>query len=403
MATEKQESGSECARCGACTVVCPVFRVDPRESLTARGKMHLLSLPFAGEPSPHFQDIFSQCLLCGACEQSCSRHLPITSLIIQARSRFPRLYGGHSLQKEVARRALANPGLLKALIRAGIGLKRINGLPARSGLRLKLGLLEQSVAVAPVNSAGQNEESGDNPSYFTGCLARYLQPSVARATTRLAETGGYSLLVPEDQGCCGLAATAAGRQSEARELAWKNITTFSTGTGPILTSCASCSSHLATYPELFKDDPERLKKARNFAGRVVEFSSFFLECSPLPLGGGKPQKVFYHDPCHLRFCAGGRENPRKLIDCMENIERVESLHEPQCCGQGGLFHLGYPELSRDIFHKCASTALTCAPDMVVTTCSGCLMQWQQGKLENNLPVEVCHLAILLADCLDSVA
>ena len=402
MATEKQGTGSECARCGACTVVCPVFRVDPRESLTARGKMHLLSLPFAGEPSAHFQDIFSQCLLCGACEQACSRHLPITTLITRARSRFPRLYGGHSLQKEVVRRALANPGLLKALIRAGIGLKQINTLPARSGLRLKLGLLEQPPFAAPVNTAGQYVESGDDPSYFTGCLARYLQPSVARATIRLAEAGGYSLLVPEAQGCCGLAATAAGRESEARELAWKNITAFSTGTGPILTSCASCSSHLATYPELFKDDPKRLEKARNFARRVVEFSSFFLAIS-LPEGTGKKKrKIFYHDPCHLRFCAGGRENPRRLIDRMDSIERVESPDGPQCCGQGGLFHLGYPDLSRDIFYKCANTALTCGPDMVVTTCSGCLMQWQQGRVENNLPVEVCHLAVLLADHLETI-
>ncbi len=396
-------SSTECARCGACSVVCPVFKVDPRESLTARGKLHLLSLPFAEEPSGHFQDIFSRCLLCGACEQTCSRHLPITDLIIRARGRFPRLYGAHSLHKEAVRQALAHPSLLKGLVKAGNSLQRINRLPARSGLRLKLGLLEQPASAVPVNTAGQFAESGDNPSYFTGCLARYLQPSVGRATVRLAEVAGYSLAIPPTQGCCGLAAVAAGRESEARQLAWKNIQAFADHTGPILTSCASCSSHLATYPELFKDDPKRLEKARNFAERVAEFSSFFLaESLSYKSRSGKQLKVFWHDPCHLRFSVEGRENPRNLIDQLKNIEQVESGDGAMCCGQGGLFHLGYPELSMDIFRRCAANALDCDPDMVVTTCSGCLMQWQTGRADNNLAVEVSHLAVLLADCLEKI-
>ncbi len=389
-----------CAKCGACTVVCPVFRVDPRESLTARGKMHLLSLPFVGAPSRHFQDIFSQCLLCGACEQACSRHLPITTLITRARGRFPQFYGAHPLQKTVVRKVLASSGLLANLVRAGISLQRINALPVRSGLRLKLGLLEAPVAEVVEKETCHGGKTGNDLSYFPGCLARYLQPSVAAATVRLAEIAGYSLDVPAAQGCCGLAARAAGREDEARELAWNNIQAFAESTGPILTSCASCSSHLATYPDLFQDDPEKSVKAREFTGRVIEFCTFFLEQSDLKPSSRQALKVFYHDPCHLRHRDWGRDNPRKLIDRIDNVERVESPAGPQCCGQGGLFQLGYPETSAGIFQRCADNGLGCAPDLVVTTCSGCLMQWQQGKVEHDLPLAVSHLAILLADCLD---
>jgi glycolate oxidase iron-sulfur subunit len=390
----------DCAKCGACTVVCPVFRVDPRESLTARGKMYLLSLPFAEQPSNHFQDIFSRCLLCGACEQVCSRHLPITKLITRARGRFPLFSGSHGVQKVLARKALSSPGLLQGLVRAGISLKRINALPAHSGLRLKLGLMEGPSSAKPGSLAGSDQGNEADLSYFSGCLARYLQPSVAQATLRLAGAAGHSLFIPASQGCCGLAASAAGREEESRHLAWRNILAFAGSAGPIITSCASCSSHLATYPELFKDDREKLQKARNFVDRVIEFSSFFLKQPDLVLVARKNQKVFYHDPCHLRFTTSGRKNPRMLMERVKNIERVESADGPQCCGQGGLFQLGCPDLSRNIFHKCATTALACAPDMVVTTCSGCLMQWQQGQVENDLPVQVRHLAILLADCLE---
>ncbi len=400
MTTEKQGVGSECARCGACTVVCPVFRVDPRESLTARGKMHLLSLSFAGEPSRHFQDIFSQCLLCGACEQACSRHLPITTLIIRARGGFPQFYGTHPVQKAVVRKVLARSGLLEKLVRAGISLQRINALPARSGLRLKFGLLESPVAYIPERNICNNGETRGKLSYFPGCLARYLQPSVARATGRLAQIAGHSLDAPAAQGCCGLAARAAGSEEEARKLAWTNIQAFAKSHGPILTSCASCSSHLATYPDLFVDDPEKFAKAQDFAGRVKEFSSFFLAAS-LPGGTSKKRrKVFYHDPCHLRHSAGGRENPRRLLDQIAQLQRVEPDTGSRCCGQGGLFHLGYPETSSAIFQQCAENGLSCTPDVVVTTCSGCLMQWQQGREEYDLAVEVSHLAVLLADCFD---
>ncbi len=391
-----------CVKCGACTVVCPVFRVEPRESLTARGKMHLLSLSLARQPSGHFEDIFSRCLLCGACETVCSRHLPITELVTRARSGFSIFYGNHGLQKAAARKALSSSGLLQGLVRAGISLKRINALPARSGLRIKLGLLEDP-RVEPVGeSVSPNTTSEDTLSYFSGCLARYLQPSVGRAVLRLVYAGNRQVWNPADQCCCGLAASAAGKVDEARALAWRNIQSFAGNRGPILTSCASCSSHLAAYPDLFADDPERQKAAGRFSSRVVEFSSFFLnhlqDTLVLP-GDQKKIKTFYHDPCHLRFTKAGRQAPRNLIDRMQNLERVESANGPQCCGQGGLFHVGYPELSREIFQRCADGALVRLPDLVTTTCSGCLMQWQLGAAENNLPVRVRHLALLLADCL----
>jgi len=400
MEMEEPHPELSCVKCGACTVVCPVYRVEPREALTARGKMHLLSLPLAHQPSGHFEDIFSRCLLCGACEAACSRNLPITELVTRARSGFSMFYGSHGLQKAAARKALSSTGLLQGLVRAGISLKRINALPARSGLRIKLGLLEEPRPFPVGQPASSDMDSENTLSYFSGCLARHLQPSVGRAVLDLVHADNRQVWNPVTQGCCGLAASAAGKADEARELAWRNIETFAAGRGPILTSCASCSSHLTAYPELFTDDPEKQEVARAFSNRVVEFSSFFLNHlqNTLMLPGNQQVKIFYHDPCHLRFSKAGRQGPRNLIDRIGNVERVEAVGGSRCCGQGGLFHLGYPELSRKIFQRCADGALVRSPDLVTTTCSGCLMQWQQGGAENDLPVLVRHLALVLIDC-----
>jgi len=408
--TESPEPGSRkpelsCAKCGSCSVVCPVFRVDGRESMTARGKMHLLATDLADHPSAVFENLFSQCLLCGACEQVCPRNLPLTDIISKARSRFSTFYGRGGLQKVVARSVLARPGLLERLVRAGISLKRINGLPAHSGLRLKLGLLETrspkkgtDLSFCLHKGLGRPEKHKkinlspfSDISYFTGCLARHLQPSVAEATGELLVRCGQSSHVPVDQYCCGLAAWSAGRRDQARILARKNIEAFESLSGPIITSCASCSSHLFTYPHLFSKDDLWHRRAQQFADRVQEFTAFFCEYLPEPQPDtGSSLQIFCHDPCHLRFTANGQETPRALLARM-GLQIVEPENGPSCCGQGGLFHLAYPETSAKIFHTIHSRALACQPDCITTTCSGCLMQYQYQQED----IRVVHLAVLL--------
>uniref|UniRef100_UPI0040560695 (Fe-S)-binding protein n=1 Tax=Candidatus Electrothrix sp. TaxID=2170559 RepID=UPI0040560695 len=407
-----------CAKCGACAVVCPVFRVDGREMLTARGKMHLLNTTLAAQPSGVFEDRFSRCLLCGACEQTCPRQLPITEIISQARSTFSRFYGPNGLKKAAVCTALSSPELLKGLVNTGIRLQRLNALlplPAHSGLRLKLGLLdEHSVSQPPYAQPSPGKENDDTSpispqntsgtlSYFTGCVARHIQPSIAQATQSLLHWCGLSIVhTPTDQCCCGLAAWSAGKRKLARELAQKNIQAFSRSDGPIITSCASCSSHLLTYPTLFtKDDPWH-DKALAFADRVQEFTSFFdgklpelccVENSQHP-----EQRVFYHDPCHLRFKEKGMSTPRSLLQ-KTGVQLVDPEDGPRCCGQGGLFHIACPEHSLEIFEKSSKQALAGSPDSITTTCSGCLMQFQEGIARQGQQVRVVHMAILLTDFL----
>ncbi|WP_457573322.1 (Fe-S)-binding protein [Desulfolithobacter sp.] len=395
-----------CAKCGSCSVVCPVYRVDGRESLTARGRLHLLGTEFAGPPSPRFQEIFSRCLLCGACESVCPRNLEVTEVVSLARSRFPRLYGSHGMVRELARMTLDHPALLQWLVRAGISLKRLRGLPASSGLRIRLGILEEQ-AVSKEAPLPQKEDVGKEAPpdsglcYFTGCLARYLQPSVARATQKLCLAAvGEPAVVPGNQVCCGLAAWSAGKRDQARELARRNIQAFADSSGPILTSCASCSAYLKRYPELFRDNPSWQERAREFGSRVQEFSDFFfahLQRVSLVARSGIP--LFYHDPCHLRFSAPGREMPRKLINRVAKVQLLNPERPGSCCGQGGLFHLGCPDLSARIFSRAAESAQALGPEIVVTSCSGCLMQWQQGLARRGNPVAVAHLAVFLAGCL----
>jgi len=396
----------QCVHCGSCTSVCPVYRATGRESLTARGKLHLLGTEFAAHPSPVFQDLFAQCLLCGACENTCPRRVPTRELIVEARSRFPALYGRHGLRKVGARFALARPALLEGLVRGGVMLSNLELLPADSGLRRKLGLLESMVEshldrkeAVPARKI----EKATGIHYFAGCLARYLQPSVAQAAGRLTERLTSSpLLQPPEQVCCGLVAWSAGAKEEARQLAKRNILAFAGSSGSILTSCASCSAHLAMYPKLFADDPEWREQAELFSARVREFSTFILAAAGnVGLRASEDRRVFYHQPCHLRFDPANSGAADMLLRGVAGVTLAESAEGPLCCGQGGLFHLGYPELTERIFASAHAACTATAADLVVTSCSGCLLQWQAGLALRRSRVLAVHLAVFLDSCLDN--
>jgi glycolate oxidase iron-sulfur subunit len=157
---------------------------------------------------------------------------------------------------------------------------------------------------------------------------------------------------------------------------------------------------LSKYSQLFEKDSPWYDRAKAFGERVCEFSQFFLQVKgSQKMVAENKLRVLYHDPCHLRFSRQGREIPRTLLDSVENTIRVEPEDGAHCCGQGGLFHLAYEELSDQIFQKSYAAALPESPDIVVTSCSGCLMQWQTGLAARKSSVRAVHLAVFLSNCL----
>ncbi len=352
--------------------------------------MHLLSAS-SNRPSALLADMFSRCLLCGACEQVCSRQLPITQIIAHVRSRLPQPLNLSKLQQTTACIVLGMPALVEVLVKAGIGLRRIYSLPQDSGLRLKLALLEERTPAAPLPLEFSHPQT--DCSYFTGCFARHLQPSIVTATTNLLKECKLTPYISADQCCCGLAAWSSGRLEQARELAKRNIEAFRETKGPILTSCASCSAHLLAYPDLFAESDPWWARAKAFAARVREFTEFFNEHLPNFTRSCRLQ-IFYHDPCHLRFRKNGMTTPRQLLK-KTGYSILEPKDGPHCCGQGGLFHLTCPDTSAKIFAKSSLQALAANPDYITSTCSGCLIQYQQGLVAQNKKIQVVHLAILL--------
>jgi len=394
----------QCAKCGACTVVCPVFQASGRESLSARGRLHLLEHLDPAQASAAYAEILSQCLLCGACRSVCSRGLDPPARFIAGRERLEKTGGRHILLRAITRKALGSPALLATI--ASLGQPLLDLLPADSGLRLRLGLPRggttdfQAQAEIP-----QDTSATPSLAFFPGCYATHVHREIGEATERIATAlTGNPPLRPTQQCCCGLAAENAGDTATARRLARQNILAFAEDSLPILTSCASCYSQLRRYPELLADDHEWRAKAQAFADRLLEFSTFVAQAMKADsafrfAAPNTPRTVVYHDPCHLRFPSPITTPPREILRAIPGLRLAELPNGPQCCGQGGLFHLAQPELATAIRGRLLNQLAQTTPDLVTTTCSGCLIHIQQGLGHDPAQPEVRHLAILLAELL----
>lgn len=360
-----------------------------------------------GKPSPVFEDIFSKCLLCGACVAACPRGVDIPGEVRRARTGFRTFYGEHGYRKFLARKVLENPELLGVARRFGGTFARLlaEKLPEESGLRLQLAIFDSGAApdstrvpaAAPV-PAGKNSLV-----YFPGCSGSYLYPEIIESCRTIFRSIGHELVIPEGLVCCGLAMDAAGDTTRSRELARRNILALERHEGSIMVSCGSCYAHLRRYAEVLADDPAWSDRVEYVTGRLVEMSRLLDESLPAEAGqeansrqsAGQKIKVFYHDPCHLRHGQQITREPRNVLRRFSQVQLLELADGPQCCGQGGLFHLGAPELSALIRDDLVGKVLELEPDVITSSCSGCLMQWKTAIAAAGRKTPVLHLAELL--------
>lgn len=393
-----------CAKCGACSVVCPVYLESGREAHTARGKHHLAEVIDHEKIGPFYEELFSQCLLCGRCNEVCVRDLDTPTAVVQARSDFSTFYGEHGYAKFLARKLLGHPSLFNAL--AILGRKTADmlaaTLPQQSGLRLKLGLFQHKqcdshcndLPTPPVPSTGEKHVI-----YYPGCVATHLYPGIRQNTGEIIRQTGFEFVVPQGLGCCGLAAWAAGDTHGARQLARQNIEVLEKQEGHIVVSCGSCFYQLRKLAELF-DDPDWSGRAEQVSLRLVMLSQFLVS-HPSPWDRPADQstktiRVFYHDPCHLLTQDKVVDEPRQVLARIPGVELVELEDGPECCGHGGLFSLGAPELSEKICDRLIDKILQLQPDLITTSCSGCLMQLRMGIAASASGIEVLDFADILA-------
>lgn len=406
----------KCNRCGFCQTRCPVYRITGRESSVARGHLARLRAAIQGE-IPFDDDIRSslfECLMCRACTAECPPAIKTDRAVIAARASYVAR-GQPLAQRLIFRRILATPALLRAGARALGWLKRTRLLGLAKVGRL-LPRLDRGYSEAPswmptpntflrerLARRASGQGAGKTVAYFVGCAIDCGFPEIGEATMDLLVATGHNPVVA-DNVCCGLPPYSYGDLESARALARRNIEALqATGADIILTDCASCSSFLREYAELFDEGDTAREAAVRVACRVRELTQFLAEAElPADLQPVRAT-VTYHDPCHLSRYQGVTREPRDLLKQIPGVEYRELPEADWCCGGAGSYSLAHYELSMRILERKMENIRATGAQIVVTPCPACIMQLRYGAQKFGVPVEVVHLTEFLGRALPATA
>jgi glycolate oxidase iron-sulfur subunit len=204
--------------------------------------------------------------------------------------------------------------------------------------------------------------------------------------------------VPEAQGCCGGLAWHTGDLEAARGFARRNLDAFPDELDAILTNAAGCGSAMHEYHLILRGTPDEAR-AEAFRKRVVDVSVFLakLGLRETPAGWAAPQKIAYHDACHLANAQGVRTEPRGLLRAIPGVELCEIANAHLCCGSAGTYNLDQPVIADSLGRQKAEAVIATGAVLVATGNIGCFTQVRAHLEKLGSPVRVRHTLQVLRD------
>lgn len=232
---------------------------------------------------------------------------------------------------------------------------------------------------------------------FVTCLVDLFRPTVGFASVKLIEDAGCEVFVPASQTCCGQPAYNSGDKRGARALAEQVIATFE-GFDYVVIPSGSCAGMIKThYAEIFAGEPDWALRAERLATKTHELTSFLTDVLGVtPLPAAWQGSATYHDSCSGLRELGIKDQPRRLLGTVEGLDVKEMADPEACCGFGGTFCVKYDEISNAIVSRKTADIRATGADMLLAGDLGCLLNIA-GKLKREgSPIEVRHVAEVLA-------
>jgi len=392
-----------CVHCGFCLAACPTYSELGQEMDTPRGRIILMKQVLEGNlPWESAQPHVDRCLGCLACEPACPSGVPYRDLISPFRTIAQRHFkrtAGEKLRRLLASQTIPYPKRFRLAAFAGGLAKRFRPL-VPSVLRPMIDLVPSSVPTAQQLSR-MNPAKGERRgrvALLAGCAQQVLDPDINAATIEVLTRNGVEVVVPAEQGCCGGLAWHTGDLQAARRFARKNLDAFQLDVDAIVTNAAGCGSAMHEYHLMLRSTEDE-KRADTIRKRVIDVSVFLqrLGLREAPRGAGQPQKIAYHDACHLANAQGVRREPRQLLRGIPGVEICELADAHLCCGSAGTYNLDQPEIAASLGEKKARAVLTTGAEVLVSGNIGCLTQLRShlAKLGSLLPVR--HTMQVLRD------
>ncbi|MEJ2698307.1 MAG: (Fe-S)-binding protein, partial [Desulfuromonadales bacterium] len=362
-------------------------------------------------------EIVRACIGCRACVAVCPSKIDLESIILHLREAVGEEEGIGAGKALVFKKVLRNRKLFHSLIRAASlmqkpvtrGERTIRHLPLFFSSLTEWRTLP-AIAEKPLREVWEGtEQKVEKPRYraalFAGCLNDFVYPELGTALIRVMNRLGVEVLFPQKQNCCGVPALYSGDRETAVELARQNVEAMLEGEPDyVLTTCPTCTLALQRdFVDHLKDNPVWAQRAERLSAITMDVSRFIVEV----LKGGEvfkglvgPEKVTYHDSCHLKRGAGVWREPRELL-ATSGRDLVEMAHSDRCCGFGGSYSFtSHPSIARKILEDKVADIENTGAACVAMDCPGCMMQIRGGLEKKGADVRAAHTIELLAETLD---
>lgn len=235
-----------------------------------------------------------------------------------------------------------------------------------------------------------------NVQIFIPCFIDQLYPETAFNMAKVLRKAGCRVLYNSNQTCCGQPAFNAGFWEESKEVCSKFLKDFRNAEY-IVAPSASCVGFVRNYyGKLFNNSSAHNSVIRT-GERMYEFSEFMVKVLGIEnVGASLEGKATYHDSCAgLRECKI-KEEPRKLLNNVKNLEIVEMHDVETCCGFGGSFAVKFEAISIAMADQKVTHALATGAKYIISTDHSCLMHLDGYIKNKGYNLQTLHIADVLA-------
>ena len=234
---------------------------------------------------------------------------------------------------------------------------------------------------------------------FITCLGDAMFPEAGKATVRVLERLGHTVVFPTEQTCCGQMHVNTGYQREALPLVERFARTFEPYDLVVAPSgsCVGSVRHQHAMIARRFGSPALVDQVEQTAARTYELSELLVDVLGVAdVGAYFPHRVTYHPTCHsLRMLRVG-DKPLQLLRAVQALELVELAEADSCCGFGGTFAVKNADTSTAMLTDKMRNVLDTRAEYCTAGDSSCLMHIGGGLSRLRTGTKTIHLAQILA-------
>jgi glycolate oxidase iron-sulfur subunit len=383
-----------CVHCGFCTATCPTYVLLGDELDSPRGRIYLIKdmlesgSPATAEVVKHID----RCLSCLACMTTCPSGVHYMHLVDHARVHIENTYQRPWLDRrlrDLLAKVLPYNGRFRQALRAARLAKplaplldRLNLKPLAAMLRLAPARLPQPFKVEGRTLCPAEGRRRGRVALVPGCVTPVIGASILDAAVSVLTRHGIEVVMPQGQGCCGGILHHMGREAEAHQAAFRNISAWTAeldgqGLDAILLVASGCGTTVKDYGFMLRNDSAFAKSAARVSSTAMDICEYLARIDLVPRTDPGRLRVAYHAACSLQHGQKITRAPKELLSRMGfEVNDVPEAH--LCCGSAGTYNILQSDIAKRLRERKVGNIEKVRPDVIAAGNIGCITQIAAG-------------------------